>query len=76
MDNLTYTVIEMQTSADGVTAIINTTYTDYNTACNKFFTIMAAAATSTVYSHVGLIVRSDGAIVKTDNFVHPENQEG
>ena len=72
----TYIVTEMQTSADGVTGIINTTYTDYNTACNKFFTIMAAAATSTVYSHVGLIVRSDGVILKTERFEHPENQEG
>lgn len=70
----TYTVTEMQTSADGVTGIINTTYKDYNTACNKFFTIMAAATISTVYCHTGIIVRSDGALLKAENFVHPENQ--
>jgi len=72
----TYTVTEMQTSADGVTGIINTTYKDYNTACNKFFTVMAAAATSTVYSHVGMIVRSDGAVLKVEHFEHYDNQEG
>lgn len=71
-----YIVTEMQTSADGVTGIINNTYTDYNTACNKFFTIMAAAATSTVYNHVGMIVRSDGAVLKVEYFEHHENQEG
>ena len=73
---ITYTVIEMQTTADGVTSIINTTYTDYNTACNKYYTIMAAAATSTVYSHVGMIVRSDGAVLKVEHFEHFDNQEG
>lgn len=71
-----YIVTEMQTSADGVTSIINTTYTDYNTACNKYYTIMAAAATSTVYCHTGMIVRSDGTVLKADHFTHLDNQEG
>ena len=70
-----YIVTEMQTSADGVTGIINTTYSDYDTACNKFYTIMATAATSTVFMHVGMLVRSDGAILKNEQFNHFEDQE-
>lgn len=71
-----YIVTEMQTSADGVTGIINTTYSDYNTACSKFYTVMAAAVSSTVYMHIGMLVRSDGAVLKVDHFEHSGDQEG
>lgn len=36
---------------------------------------MAAASTSTVYMHVGILVKSDGEILMIERFKHSENQE-
>lgn len=61
---MTYIVIELQTNAAGQTANLVTAYDNLPQAENKFHTILAAAAVSTVPKHAAVILNEDGLIVK------------
>lgn len=63
-----YLVIEEQMSASGTLAALTTYYTDYNDALAKLYTILAAAAKSTIPYHSACIKRSDGIIIEGKTF--------
>ena len=62
-----YTVLEIQEDINNTRACIPTIYNDYNSALAKLYTILAAAANSTIPYHSGHILRSDG--IMTDGRV-------
>ena len=51
-----YIVIEMQTNENGVTSVIPLAYEDLNLARQKYHTILAAAAVSTLPVHGAVIL--------------------
>jgi hypothetical protein len=61
---MSYIVIELQTNAAGQTANLVTAYDNQPQAENKFHTILAAAAVSSVPKHAAVILNEDGLIVK------------
>lgn len=72
---MTYIIIEMQTTA-GTTAIVPpATYSDRNQAEAAFHTILAAAAVSAVEEHTAVMLTSDGRIVRSECYRHPQAAE-
>ena len=65
-----YIVIEIQTSSSGIVSTIATSYDDYNTAQQKFHTILAAAAVSQVMVHSAIIVDPTGMIIDKGSYAH------
>lgn len=57
-----YTVIEVQNS--GTPGILTTVYTNENEAYSKYYTVLAAAALSTIPYHSGHIIRDDGVMIE------------
>ena len=55
-----YIVIEIQTNDAGKVATISTAYADYWTAQQKYHTILAAAAVSTLPVHTAVILTPYG----------------
>lgn len=55
-----YIVIEIQTNDDGTVATIVTAYADYWTAQQKYHSILAAAAVSTLPVHTAVILTPYG----------------
>lgn len=66
---MNYLVIELQT-AGGTTAVLNYTYTDKNVAYQKYHTILAAAAVSSVEVHTALIINEYGLVEIRETFEH------
>lgn len=64
-----YTVIEIQTT-NGTTSAIMTTNLTREVAYQKFHTILAAAAVSSVGIHTAVILNDHGYIEKTEYFEH------
>ncbi len=70
-----FIVIEMQTN-DGATAIIPpSTHTDINVAYQKYYTILAAAAISSVETHTVMLVNETGAVIRCETFAHAHETE-
>lgn len=69
-----YIVIELQTN-NGKTANIVNAYADLNTAFNKYHSILAAAAVSSVEVHTALILTETGGIVRAECFDRREQAE-
>lgn len=70
MNEKKYAVIEMQKQADGSLATITTDHNSLPEAQNKYFTVLAAAAISTVPIHTAMLVGEDGFQIARDSFVH------
>lgn len=68
---MTYIVLELQNN-EGTTSTISYTYTDRNTAENKFHTILAYAATSSIEEHSAVLLTQDGRLVRTECYRHPK----
>ena len=72
-----YIVIELQTTT--TTAVLTSTYDDLAKAYQKFYTILAAAAVSSVPVHAAVILKETGDIVCSQHFAHaqeaPEAEE-
>lgn len=65
-----YIVIELQTSANGAVANIVTAFSTLGDAYNKYFTILAAAAVSSVPVHAAVILDNKGMQVAAQAFEH------
>ena len=65
-----YIVIELQTDANGHVANIVTAYDNYPQAQQKFFTICAAAAVSSVPIHSAVILDNIGRRLASESFDH------
>lgn len=68
-----YTVLEIQEQVSGSRACLATIYADYDAALAKLYTVLAAAAASSLPYHSGHILRSDG--VMTDGRVFERRVE-
>lgn len=64
-----YIVIELQTENDSVSPIINS-YSTINQAYQKYYSILSAAAVSSVKTHTAIIVSENGEIITADSFEH------
>lgn len=59
-----YSVIEIQTSKDGVVAYPPiATYDDRNQAESKYHTVLAAAAVSDLARHTAMLISDDGRLL-------------
>lgn len=68
-----YIVIEIQTG-DSVATIVNS-YADRNAAENKYHTVLAAAAVSTVPKHGAVMLTDEGVRLKGECYIHEQEQE-
>ncbi len=63
-----YTVIEMQ---NGVVGANVWTYENINAAENKYHSILAAAAVSSVEIHSAVLLNDSGFCIKHESYAHP-----
>ena len=69
-----FIVIELQTN-NGKTANIVNAYDDLNTPFNKYHSILAAAAVSTVEVHTAVIINEVGNTIASGHFAHAKETE-
>lgn len=67
-----FIVMEIQTG-DSVATIVNA-YADRNTAENKYHTILAAAATSSVPKHGAVMLTDEGVRLKNECYIHEQEE--
>lgn len=65
-----FIVVELQKNAEGVVSNIVTSYENLAEAESKYYTILAAAAISTVPVHSAIIVSEEGFPVKHQCYKH------
>ena len=65
-----YIVLEMQTNADGTVGTILTSYDKLNEAESKFFSILSAAALSTLPVHTAVLLTNNGTMLRVETFSH------
>lgn len=66
-----YIVIELQKNAEGVVSNIVTEHEDLNAAESKYYSILAAAAVSSVPVHSAIIVSEEAFPTKHCFYKHP-----
>lgn len=66
-----YYVIELQTNADGTSGNIVYAYASKADADEKYHSILASAAKSSVMVHAAVMIDRNGTPLKHDHFVHP-----
>lgn len=64
-----YIVLEMQTHEDGTVGTLLTAYDNKNEAESKYYTILAAAALSTLPVHSAMLLTNNGTMLKCECFV-------
>lgn len=67
-----YIVIEIQTNASGEVATIVNTYPSQAQADSKYYSILSAAALSTVPVHSAVILTNEGRMVRFESYTHGE----
>lgn len=67
-----YIVTELQINQDETASNITTTYTNLNQAQSAYYSVLAAAAISSVYKHAAFLFTEDGYIAH-DCFMHVPN---
>lgn len=70
-----YIVIELQTNSEGQIANIVTAYDNLPQAQNKYYTILAAAAISSVPCHSAVILDRSGILIARESFMHGDIEE-
>ena len=70
-----YVVIEMQTNADGTVATLTNSYPTIEAAYNKYYTVLAYAAVSTLPCHSAALMTSRGMLFESKYFEHPLLEE-
>ena len=65
-----YIVIEIQKMSDTQIATLVDSYEDLNQAENKFHTILAAAAVSSLPMHSASMLTEDGLEIKHESYEH------
>ena len=67
-----YIVMEIQKASDGTISNVVLAYDDLNAAYNKYYTVLAAAAISSVAVHSAVLLNETGFCIKHDFFEHVE----
>lgn len=70
-----YLVIEIQTGADGKVSTLITQKDDLNEATSLFYSVLSAAAVSSVPVHAAVLLMNNGAVVKSEVFDHTGGAE-
>ena len=65
-----YIVIEIQKNNEGIISTLITIHDTKNKAENKYYTILAYAAVSTLPLHGAVMLHEDGYSIKHECFVH------
>lgn len=65
-----YIVIELQKNADGVVSNLVTSHNTLAEAESKYYSVLAAAALSTIPVHSAIIVSEEGFPVKNQCYKH------
>lgn len=65
-----YIVFEIQENADGTVGKITTLHDSFNEAEQKYHTVLAAAAVSTVECHSCVMLTSNGLFLKSEKYEH------
>lgn len=65
-----YVVIELQKNGDQMANIV-TSHNSLASAQNKFYTVAAFAAISTIEKHSVVLLNEDGILVERKTFDHP-----
>lgn len=69
-ENLRYIVIEMQTNGEGVVATLTNAFDNLDAAYNKYYTVLAYAAISTLPRHAASLMTNDGMLYESKYFDH------
>jgi hypothetical protein len=64
-----YVVIELQKNGDSIANIV-TTHETRNEADSKFFSVLSAAAISTVEKHACSLLTEDGICIRSEAYEH------
>lgn len=75
MDNEKYIVVEMQTQADGTVSVLTNSFDNLDAAYNKYYTILAYAAVSTIPRHTASLLTNSGMLWESKYFEHPLLEE-
>lgn len=75
MDDRKYIVLEIQTQADGTVATLSDSFNDLNSAYNKYYTVLAYAAISTLPRHSACLIDNTGFLQESKYFDHPLLEE-
>lgn len=70
-----YLVIEMQKQANGSLTFLVDSYTDRQTAEQKYHTILSYAAVSTLPLHTAVILSEEGTVIKKEFYKHSTEEE-
>ena len=70
-----YVVIEMQTNADGTVAVLTDSFPTIEAAYNKYYTVLAYAAVSTLPCHSAALMTNKGMLWESKYFEHPLLEE-
>ena len=68
---MTFLVIEIQTNPDGTVGNLISSYTERNLAEQKYYTILASAAVSTLPTHAVALLTNDGQPIIHAVYRHP-----
>lgn len=63
-----YIILEMQTNADGTVGTIVTAKDELNEAMSTYYSILAAAALSSLPVHAAVLMSNDGATLRRELF--------
>ena len=66
---MNYIVIELQTNGNTTSNIV-TAHTSRDAAEQKFHTVLAAAAVSSVEDHAAVMIAQNGTVVRTEHYTH------
>ena len=75
--NEKFIVVEIQTAGDGTTSVLTDSFDNIDAAYNKYYTILAYAAISTIPVHAASIINNNGILWESKSFDHPilDNEE-
>lgn len=69
-----YLVLEIQKNEETISNIV-TAHDSRNEADSKYYSVLAAAAVSTVQSHAASLLTEEGQCLKYDFYAHKEEEE-
>lgn len=70
-----FIVIEIQQTAEDQVSVLTSTYEDGADAENKYHTILAYAAKSSVMVHTAAMLNETGTLIKKEFYSHPQEVE-
>lgn len=70
-----YVVIEMQTNSDGTVVTLTDSFPTIESAYNKYYTVLAYAAVSTLPCHSAALMTNKGMLWESKYFEHPLLEE-